>query len=406
MPRIHSPTYSSCLWLTIPVLGLGLVAARRSEALVVSPQLGATARYENFASPATTAEHGSGWIGLLDPQIDLLHADARSNLHAVLRKRFDFRPDNQSPVPGAGLAHALLSRALTRTASVAVEARLDHVSDPFAADFTVVSPAHARYTRFGSARFENARAEGAASLHAFRYQPDDIPRGRSQDWRLALVPVRTEAQAVRVTWRGQDLRLSDGQRFHSDQVALGLKRMARAGLVAELEAGGFFWSQDESDPHLEPAVAVGLRSGTDAPGPPLQVTLRLSRDVFTLWQAEVARVGAGRKIVVGWERESDYLCAAHSSPTVTSRIRLGLRDTLGQRTILELEGSREETQEVFFGESRFHTDRAGLAIARALRPRLALRAASQYLSQFDDDPAAHSRTQRVRFEVSILGSMP
>lgn len=55
MPNTQTLSAFTCPWVSLPVLGLGRVAAETSEPQVVRSQFGATARVEDSASVAVAA---------------------------------------------------------------------------------------------------------------------------------------------------------------------------------------------------------------------------------------------------------------------------------------------------------------------------------------------------------------
>ena len=254
----------------------------------------------------------------------------------------------------------------------------------------------------GAVSVNTAHFEAFTQVSALNFKKEDRSDGTAKRLELSLLPMRSRTSALLVSYRGRELDLNGSPALTSNAALAGFRRQHFAGLASQWELGAA--KVDYRDGARKPVrVAVTARVTLYGRGPnkPVVADAKLERDAATTMSAMLQRRSPLGVASAKWETRLEAEGGYYTTPVMVRRLSLALVDSLGSRTTLRIEGSRDATRPFRAPGLRADTYRGAISLSVRVHTWVKGNVGYDYLRQTNPDRAVPINFRRSRFIASL-----
>lgn len=254
----------------------------------------------------------------------------------------------------------------------------------------------------GSASLETWRGEAGYDIENVSHTASGSADGRSQSWNATLFPFRSELTRWLIGFRREEWAVAGDVELTTSVGTVGMRRQHSPWLSSELEVGVARVADDlVGSPRQELAVVAGVNGFGRMLGLPFDARVRIERAVETTGLAEIWRPMAGARVGLKWERSLQSVGGAIAEVARRDFVTLSAQDTLGEHSIVSLEGSYRLASSRVGSGDQLETWRGMATVSRDLRSWLRGQVRYSTAQQSGSGAIAPSRFESSRVELSL-----
>jgi len=210
--------------------------------------------------------------------------------------------------------------------------------DPFEFDGGLLQRRNSERAK-GQARLALHRLEAQVAGRGWWYQEPGFEDGRARSWGIRTFPMRTRISSLSLGHHQQRLDIGD-RGLRVDVTTIGARRQHARWLRSEIEVGRSetrFVDGSPSEVNAAGAIAVWMQRGHRAD--PVEVYVRLARDVTTTVSASVERSWEAGHVKAMVERLLDVEGGLYRNPTAVRRVVMEWQSSTRDARIFTLRGT-------------------------------------------------------------------